>query len=245
MIRLLFVLTLGLGLTAQTTAVLRFVNLQQPESFTEAATVIRSVGEIRDVRIDADSRSVTFSGTLWQIDLAQWLFPRLDREPTGQRSPVEKYEITGIEDPVVRIFSPSRINSAISLQELGTATRSAVEIRRAFVLTAAKVVVMRGTPDEIAGAEWLFNQLDQPTDNRVASAIWRLPNTADGVMRVFYLNPNLSPQEVIESVNRIRAQAKIRRMFSSLAYRALIVRGTDEQLATADRLIRERNLLLN
>jgi hypothetical protein len=170
------------------------------------------------------------------------LLDRLDRAPTGQHPPVERYEINGVADPSVRVFYPAQTESVDMLQELTVLMRSVVEIRRAFTFNAPRAAIMRGTPDEMAAAEWLFKELDQRTAAHAASETWRLPGTEEGVMRVFYLRPSLSIPELMKNAAGIRKEANIRRMFTYNASRAIAVRGTAEQVEMAERLIRERQL---
>ena len=150
--------------------------------------------------------------------------------------------MTGTMYPAVRIFYFARAQTVEALQELTTLMRSVVEIRRAFTFNAARAAVMRATPDEIAAAEWLFNELDQRAAPHPASETWRLPGTEEGVIRVFYLRPSLSVPDLMKNAAGIRSEAKIRRMFTYNGPRAIAVRGTAEQVTTAERLIRERQV---
>jgi hypothetical protein len=231
------------ALCAQATRILRFVHIEEPQSLMEAATVIRSIAEIRDLKVDAESRTITLSGEPLRMDLAAWLSGNLDRSLTNQRPPVERYEISSVVDPAIRIFYPARTQTIESLQELTVLMRSVVEIRRAFTFNRAPAVIMRGTRDEIAAAEWLFNELDQRATAHPASETWRLPGDEEGIIRVFYLRPALSVEELMKNAISIREEAKIRRMFTYNSSRAIAVRGTAEQVAVAERLIRERQVL--
>jgi hypothetical protein len=210
----------------------------------EAATVIRSVGEILNVRLDAPNRTLTVSGPAWQTDLAAWVLARLDRDAAGQPLPIERYEIPGMPDSSVRVFFASGPQSPEQLQELSTTIRSVIEIRRGFVFSEAKALVIRGTAGEVAAAEWLFTQLDQQPGTTLAGSVSgsHMPGTDEGVVRVFWLRHTLSPEEFLAGLARVRMEAKIRRMFPVAFLRAVAVRGTADQIRAAEQLLRERQL---
>jgi hypothetical protein len=227
------------------TRVLRFNHVVEPQSLMEVGTVVRSTGEIRDSKADAQARTLTLSGEVWQMELAEWLMNKLDRVPVPARSGPERYEIPGIPDPSVRIFYPARADTPVNLQELTTTVRSVIEIRRAFTFNAAKAVVLRGTPAETDTAEWLFRELDRGPANGAVSEIRTLPNDSEGVIRVFYLRPVLSVEQFQRNATEVRREVAIRRMFTFNALRAMAIRGTAEQVAAAERLLEERQLLRN
>jgi hypothetical protein len=107
---------------------------------------------------------------------------------------------------------------------------------------------LRGTAGQIALAEWLINELDQPIPEALAQ---QSPNpaahedrpsgTGDDVARVFYLTHAQTAQRLQEIATQVRSMTEVRRLFTYNAPRALALRGTADQIALADRLIRERD----
>ncbi len=75
------------------------------------------------------------------------------------------------EDNVVKVFYIKNATSVQEFQEIATAVRSLVEIRRVFTYNAQKAVVMRGTVDQIALAEKVINDLDKPKGEVVVEII--------------------------------------------------------------------------
>lgn len=61
----------------------------------------------------------------------------------------------------------------------------------------------------------------------------------DFVVKVFYLQNVTQPQELQEMATNIRALTDIRRVFTSAAQGAIIVRGTTDQVALAEKLIND------
>src|SRR5262249_1978721 len=128
-----------------------------------------------------------------------------------------------------------------SLQEIATLTRSIGDIRRLFTYNAAKAVVSRGTTDQAALAEWLLRELDKPvkrTDSTVHE--FHLAAPPEDTVRVFYLPRSGTIQQFQEFVTWVRGTTQIRRVFTYNAPRAVAMRGTADQIASASRLIQER-----
>jgi general secretion pathway protein D len=75
------------------------------------------------------------------------------------------------EDNVVKVFYIKNATSTQEFQEIATAVRSLVEIRRVFTYNAQKAIVMRGTVDQIALAEKVVNDLDKPKGEVVVDVI--------------------------------------------------------------------------
>lgn len=61
----------------------------------------------------------------------------------------------------------------------------------------------------------------------------------DYVVKVFYLQNVTQPQELQEMATNLRAIADIRRVFTSTAQNAIIVRGTADQVALAEKIIHD------
>ncbi len=89
-------------------------------------------------------------------------------------------------------------------------------------------------------AEWLFNELERKHDQQPASPAYRAPQTGDDVVRVFYLRQAKTPAELQEGAKVIRQATQMQRLFTYSVAQALAVRGTADQVAEAERLIKER-----
>ena len=75
------------------------------------------------------------------------------------------------EDNVVKVFYIKNAGTVQELQEMQTTVRSVTDIRRSFVYNAQNAVLMRGTADQIALAEKLFQDLDKPKAEVVIDVI--------------------------------------------------------------------------
>ncbi|MBI4874339.1 MAG: hypothetical protein HY822_06885 [Acidobacteria bacterium] len=214
--------------------VLHFTRAATEQEFQELATVIRAVGEIRRISVDTAERSLALSGTPAQIELAEWLFNTL--EQPGRAPAMREYRPAGAGDTAVRVFLLAPARTARELQEVATVVRSIGDIRWLFTYNPVKAVTLRGTSDQMALAEWLIHALESP-DLRE----FRMPGNADDVVRVFYLAHAETPQRLQEIAVLVRKTIGIRRLFLYTAPRALAVRGTAEQMLSAERLIQEHD----
>jgi hypothetical protein len=211
----------------------------------EAATDIRTIADIRRL-FTYNGRAINLRGTASQIALSEWLVSELD-QPANQppRTPApHEYRLSGTVEEVVRVFYPTHTGTPQGLQEMATDVRTIGNIRRLFTYNGPSALILRGTASEIALAEWLVNQLDQPPNQPPQAPTpheYRPSGTVDDLVRVFFLTHAESPQHLQQIATEVRTTAEIKRIFTYNALRSLIARGTAAQIALADRLIAERD----
>ena len=75
------------------------------------------------------------------------------------------------EDHIVKVFYLQNVTSVQELQEIATAVRSVMEIRRLFTYNAQNVIIARGSVDQVALAEKLLQDLDKPKSEVVVDVI--------------------------------------------------------------------------
>jgi hypothetical protein len=226
---------------------LRFSHTKSSPGFQEIATVIRSITDMRLVTVDSGAPMVAVRGTPEQIALAEWLFRELDKPaPTPLRhTATPEYRLPSGTENVVRLFYVAHAATPHSLQEMATLVRSIADIRRVFTNNAASAIVMRGTADQIALAGWLLDELDKAPDaerryQHSAAYEYREPGSAADSVRVFYLKPEVTVQNLQEAAVMVRTTTQVRRLFTYNATRAITLRGTADQVAMAERLIAQR-----
>jgi predicted oxidoreductase (fatty acid repression mutant protein) len=208
-----------------------------PQDLQELATVTRSIADIREVPVNAAEPSIAFNGTPQQNSIAEWLVLRLDFR--GQRPAETPYQVGA--DDVVRVLYLNNAASAQQAMEIVTVVRTLAEAPRAFVYQPARAIVVRGTAEQTALAEWLVAQLDLTKAQAKAAPLHRVGGKADDIARVFYLNHTQSIQEVQEMVTAIRTIGEIRRAFTYATAKAVAMRGTTEQMALAEFLVDRLN----
>jgi hypothetical protein len=118
------------------------------------------------------------------------------------------------------------------MQEILSTLRIVGEIQKIFNYTNQRALVLRGNDSDIARAEWLIQDLDQqPGQQAAGTHVFNTP-TGDDVTRIFYV-ANATPQGLQTAVTAIRTEANVRRVFSTTAPSAVVVRGTSDQVRPA------------
>ncbi len=82
------------------------------------------------------------------------------------------------EDEVVKVFFVTNATSVQEFQEVATAIRSVIEVRRVFTYNAQKALIIRGTRDQIALAEKMIADIDRPKSEVVVDVIVMEANTS-------------------------------------------------------------------
>ena len=140
-----------------------------------------------------------------------------------------------------RLLHFTATSSTQNFQEIATVIRSITDIPQANVDATEKSLSLQGTAGQIALAEWLFTNLDKPTSvpQNGAKHEYRVSDSADDVVCLFYLtNPDI-PQGMQEIATAVRSLVSIPRMFLYEDLRAIAVRGTSEQAGAAQFLFAE------
>lgn len=75
------------------------------------------------------------------------------------------------EDNVVKVFYVTNATSVQEFQEIATAIRTVVEVRKVFTYNSQKALIVRGTQDQVALAEKLVHDLDKPKSEVVVDVI--------------------------------------------------------------------------
>ena len=231
--------------------VLHFTSTDSVQGFQEIGTVVSRIADIQQATVDTSEKALVLLATTAQIALAEWLLTELDK-PVGvqalqsQKWAKHEYQVSNSGDDVVRVFYLSNTETMQRLQEIATVVRSVGDIRRLFTYNALRAVAVRGTPDQAALAEFLFNEIDKPAigpdiSQRGGSSAPYIypPGGADSVLKVFYLPNTKTVQDFQTLATTVRTLTSARRMFTYNAPRAVAVRGTAEQIEVVDWLFNE------
>jgi hypothetical protein len=209
------------------------------QGFQEIATVVRTLGDIRRTWAFYGSRAIAVRGTAEQMALAEWLVRELDHPATLES---HEYRMAPLneagENPnVVHVRWLSSTLTPQELQEQATLARTMADIRRAFTYNGGRALALRGTAEQLALAEWLLNEIDKATHSEYRTPA---PNRkGEDLVRVFFLPTATTPADFQKIAADIRKTAQIRYAFTYTSKRALALRGNLDQMATAERMIRE------
>jgi hypothetical protein len=205
------------------------------EDVQEVATVIRSAGNIRRAFVYNTLKALTLRGTAEQMAFAEWLINSLDHPARSQAAATPVYRVSMSSDDVARVFYIGPGQSAIDLQENTTLIRSLAEISLGFLCRAPQAIVVRGTAEQIAAANWLLVSI-----GAASTGVTEYPLVANAErIRLFWLPPTMSPESFQETLTSVRARSGMRRVFRLSARRILAGRGTAEEIAAAEQAIRD------
>jgi hypothetical protein len=138
-----------------------------------------------------------------------------------------------------RTFYLTHTATVQQFQEVATVIRTIADIQQAAVDNDQKSVTVHATAGQIAMAEWLFNELDNPAVQTSVLHEYRVPYTTDDVVRLFYLTQTPTVQDFQEAATLVRTIADFRRAFTYNELRAFVVRGTAAQVGLAEWLLKE------
>ena len=210
------------------------------QDFQEAATLIRSIGQIRSAFTYSAPRALVVRGNTDQSAMAAWLVKTLGGAPQPVTSTLE-FRVQGTNDDVVRVLYLPNTRSLLAFQEVATLMRSIGDIRYLFTYNTPHALALRGTTAQASLAQWLAAELEKPADAPPNSANreFHLTGTAENVVHLFYLPQTETVARFQQIVASIRKSTQISRAFTYNEPRALAVRGTPDQIALATNLVQE------
>jgi hypothetical protein len=138
-----------------------------------------------------------------------------------------------------RTFFLTHTSTVQQFQEVATAIRTIADIKQISTENDQKRVTVRASAPQIAMAEWLFNELDNPAVQPSVLHEYRVPGTVDDVVRVFYITGAPTTQDFQEIATLVRTISNITRVFTYNAPKALVVRDTAAQIQLAEWLVKE------
>jgi len=238
---LLFSLTAYIASAQDASRVFHLHHIQTTQDLNEFATMVRTIADVRELSTDAAQKTMSVKGTASQIAIAEFLFTELDRQ-TVPDSEYHELRVSNADD-VVHLFFLPHTASVKEFQEIVTAVRTVADIRRVFTYNSPRAVAVRGTGDQVALTDFLVRELDQPAEaKRADSRQYHMVDTsreAATAVRVFYLPYTSTVQQFQEVATLVRTIGEIRRVFTYNGPKALIVRGTPDQVALAGWLVQE------
>jgi hypothetical protein len=222
---------------------------QTIQQLQELASMVRTVIEIRRVFTYNETKAVVFRGTTEQMAMAEWMIGDIEKAAAGPRphSVSRQYLLPASPTPtpnenVTQVFYLGNTPTVKDFQEVATLMRTIAEIRRVFTYNVPRAMALRGTADQLAFANWLFDELDRPAHGVKESALYSYPvigRDEGTTARVFYLQHTATPQDFQKIATAIHTTAGIRRVFTWNEARAMAVRGTLDQVETAERMLAE------
>lgn len=143
---------------------------------------------------------------------------------------------------VTRMFHFANVTSQTEMQEITANIRSIAEIRQVSLDAGQATMMLTGSGNQIALAEWMFSEFDKPASPPQpdsATHQYQLAGNPEDVVQVFYLKNPSSVQQLQEVATLLRSIGGIRRLFTYNAMKAIAVRGTSSQIALTGWLVNE------
>ena len=214
---------------------------ETPQSLQEMLNITRSNAEIQRAFVCAGPKALALRGTTGQLGVAGFLIDALDKptDQPNQHSMTAAFTTPFPQAPVTRVFYLANAINPQQVQEFINMTRSVSDMQRVFPYNSLKALALRGTADQMALAEWLFNAIDKPvpqTFQHTASAEYLVPEASGfriPVVRIYFLAHAETAQSLQEIVNVVRSTADVQRVYPYHALKAVTVRGTAAQVALA------------
>ena len=222
---------------------------QTVQEFQEFATLLRTIAEIRRVFTYNEGKILTMRGTADQMSMADYFTNQLAKTSPEPRphSVTPEYLLPADPAPrpnenVTRILFAANAPTILDFQEEATLLRTITDIRRVFAYNTPRAIAVRGTSAQLALAQWLFDEIDQPRTSASihASTGYDFQDSApaaSAVVRVFYLPHTATVPDLQKIATTIRTATQIPRVFTWNRPRAMALRGTVDQLQQAGRLL--------
>jgi hypothetical protein len=215
--------------------VIRVFHLQRvtnQQGQAQMINLLRTETELQRIAQMYRGMTVIVRGEVVRVAAAEWLVNELDRAP--QAFPRQ----TVFEDPwepaVARIFPLPQVQTQQAAQDIVNLVRSMSELQRVAPYGGGgmNTIVARGQPDAIALADWLIGQLQTPNGDAIRAFGY------NGESVKLFLRPASSvAQDLATLVKAITAAVPVKRLGFYTPSRAIVMRGTADQIAKAEQVI--------
>jgi hypothetical protein len=221
-----------------------FTNKPTTQGLQEIATILRTVGSIQQLSVDPAAVTVTVTATSDELAMSGWIVHALDQPaPPATTAPPLRYLVAGKSDDVIRVFHLTHVSTASpqQIQEVLSTIRVVGDIQKVFNDTALEDLVVRGSANEIAFAEYLIGSLDVERGSVTTSQEFDLqaPYRNWRVARVFYLKKMTTAQQMREILTVLRTVFGVQKVFTTTAQNAVVVRCDTDTMALVEKEIAE------
>lgn len=225
---------------------LNHVAPKTPQEIQEILTVLRTVGDIQKVFNYTPLSDLVVRGPAAQLALAEYLINGLDVKPgtvTTAASAEFHYSVAARPNDVVRIFYLAHSSTPQQMQEILTTLRTVADIQKVFNYTPLSALSIRGTASDLATCEFLISKLDLPADakNLVPDEFTIPANVPGGNVIGVYYPSTLNAKKLVGAVTLLRESLQLNKTFMKSSPPTLIYRGTADQIAKAEQLIKQKD----
>jgi hypothetical protein len=220
-------------------------HVETPQDLQESINAIRSIADIQRFFPVNVAKAILARGTPAQAELASWLVGELD-QPAGSLKPGRR-DHPFPSDPrsnFVQLYVLANTAHPSAIQQIVNGTRSIADIQRCFPYNSRRVLLMRGSAQQILLADWVLDQLDRPAGTAVAANPGEFQYndgpSGTSVARVFFPQTADTPQKLQAITNEVRTATEIQRAYPVDQPNAIVLRGTPDQISRAQELLKDR-----
>jgi hypothetical protein len=129
----------------------------------EIVTTLRVVTDMQRIFThSSEPRGLVFSSDTAHVRAAEWLVQQLDVQPDAAiRSSLHAYPIDFSAGETIRVYYLNRTDSRQALNQAAVTVREQTNARRIFTCSGPFALALRGTPDVIAAADRVMQQMDR------------------------------------------------------------------------------------
>jgi hypothetical protein len=225
---------------------IQFANPLGPRAVQEAATILRTVGDVQKLSIDGPKNSILVSGEPAVLDLAEWIAHQLDRPAGWQPSyqernnpAVREYRLQpGVKFPAVRAFYPADPMQARTVQEIMTILRTVLDIQKVFPYSSANMFLYRGSQAQLDAVEWVMAALDAPPGTPAPAQPWKLEAVGPfDLLSVRALPADASQIQIQELIRTLRTDVHVMKVFSRTERPMLVMALNASMMDQAEKAI--------
>jgi hypothetical protein len=221
------------------------LNAPTAKATDEMATVLRTVVQMREVKVGTAPGAINLQGTPADLDAAEWIVRQLDRPAAWRPSETEK------KDPATREFrlpaSPDRFGTVIrifylsnpapkTMEEEFDIVRWVLHTQPVFHYAPRNALVYRdGGMADPADIEWLLQALEAGATS--APHLLGGKNKDSETLRVFALPAGTTAEQVQTVTEDLRIKLTMPGILGRTIPPALAVSATPAQLDQAEKII--------
>ena len=200
------------------------------QDFQDLATAAVVASGLKAKSADATLRELSISGPVEQIRIASWVLAELDRPAPATPPPPSAPLTLQTKEPdnTIRVFYPSKITSDQDFAEVVNAILTSSDIRYVARYASHRAIVLRASPEQLALAEWLLAELNR--DSPQQTYAFPKSGVPEYHVRVFRFARAKDAQQFNEAQTMIRTLTETRWLYPNVSRRAVVVRGSEEQI---------------
>jgi hypothetical protein len=204
--------------------------------YQELATVIRTVGDARDVNLDAEAGQIAFSGRGEVPEMSEWLLRQLDKAPGARPSEAPEFH-SAQKDDNVAVFYAAHATGPRYMQEVLTVLRTVADVQKLFSYRALNALAVRGPAAQIALTKWMVESMDKAAPIAVSKTPeFHLSGVRDDTIRIYYL-ANARGADINRILTAVRVTGGIQKTFAVAENGALAIRGRLEDMVKAEGIL--------